>query len=195
MWLTLDNIGEGGEECRVPGPAGLVGSGKAVGGVVSKVVGGVTSDPGAACILGIQLQRIVSRCKAEFFYVSYGDTALEDVEASLGGAAAGAAAIGVVGGVSGVYKLSGASPVEEDWNETQTAVNAFSLVHHDLNVCTNSLQYAMVLDIINNLLLYSEPAIKVYGTFHLISHLTLIITALGIFYLSNNFTSQFLKKK
>ncbi len=37
MWLTLDNIGEGGEECRVPGPAGLVGSGKAVGGVVSKV--------------------------------------------------------------------------------------------------------------------------------------------------------------
>jgi hypothetical protein len=38
MWLTLDNIGEGGEECRVPGPAGLVGSGKAVGGVVSKVM-------------------------------------------------------------------------------------------------------------------------------------------------------------
>ena len=36
MWLTLDNIGEG-DEGRVPGPAGLVGSGKAVGGVVSKV--------------------------------------------------------------------------------------------------------------------------------------------------------------
>jgi hypothetical protein len=168
MWLTLDNIGECGEECRVPGPAGLVGSGKAVGGVVSKVVGGVTSDPGAANNLGIQLQRIVSRCKAEFFYVSYGDTALEDVEVSLGGAAAGVAGGGVgvssgvgAGGGINVFKLSGTSPVEEDWNETQTAVNAFSLVHHDLNVCTNSLQYAMVLDIVNNLLLYSEPAIKV----------------------------------
>ncbi len=68
---------------------------------------------------------------------------------------------GGVGGVTAVYKLAGTSPVEEDWNETQTAVNAFSLVHHDLNMCTNSLQYAMVLDIINNLLLYSEPAIKV----------------------------------
>jgi hypothetical protein len=44
------------------------------------VVGGVTSDPGSGSSLGIQLQRIVSRCKAEFFYVSYGDTALEDVE-------------------------------------------------------------------------------------------------------------------
>jgi hypothetical protein len=106
----------------------------------TKVVGGAGS-------LGIQLQRIVSRCKAEFFYVSYGDTALEEV------------------GEPGVYKLSGTSPVEDDWNETQTAVNAFSLVHHDLNVCTNSLQYAMVLDIINNLLLYSEPAIKVSTKF------------------------------
>ena len=37
MWLTLDNIGEG-EEGRDPGPAGVVGSGKAVGGVVSKVM-------------------------------------------------------------------------------------------------------------------------------------------------------------
>ena len=38
---------------------------------------GVTDSPGEG---GIQLQRIVSRCKAEFFYVSYGDTELESVE-------------------------------------------------------------------------------------------------------------------
>ena len=44
---------------------------------------GVTDSPGN---LGIQLQRVVSRCKAEFFYVSYGDTALDDVEASVAGA-------------------------------------------------------------------------------------------------------------
>ena len=78
QWLTLDNIGDLGDcdHGRLPGPAGLVGSGRAVGGVVSQVVG-VTDSPGE---LGIQLQRIVSRCKAEFFYVSYGDTELEGVE-------------------------------------------------------------------------------------------------------------------
>ena len=54
------------------------------------------------------------------------------------------------------------SPITEDeWNAAETAVNAFTLVHHDLNVCTNSLQYVMLLDIINNLLLYSEPTLKV----------------------------------
>ena len=57
----------------------MVGSGRAVGGVVSQVVG-VTDSPGE---LGIQLQRIVSRCKAEFFYVSYGDTELEGVESGV----------------------------------------------------------------------------------------------------------------
>ena len=39
-------------------------------------------------------------------------------------------------------------------------MNAFSFVHHDLNASTNSLQYAMLLDIANNLLLYTEPGIK-----------------------------------
>ena len=58
--------------------------------------------------------------------------------------------------------LAGSSAAaEDDWNETETAVNAFTLVHHGLNVCTNSLQYIMLLDIINNLLLYSEPTLKV----------------------------------
>jgi len=134
MWLTVDNIGEGEEQHRLPGPAGLVGSGKAVGGVVSQVVG-VTDSPGD---LGIQLQRIVSRCKAEFFYVSYGDTELENVEG----------------------KQGASSGAEVGWSETETAVNAFSFVHHDLNASTNSLQYAMLLDIANNLLLYTEPSIK-----------------------------------
>eukprot|EP00090_Calanus_glacialis_P005198 TRINITY_DN14003_c0_g1_i1.p1 TRINITY_DN14003_c0_g1~~TRINITY_DN14003_c0_g1_i1.p1 ORF type:complete len:1873 (+),score=761.29 TRINITY_DN14003_c0_g1_i1:223-5619(+) len=134
MWLTVDNIGEGEEHYRLPGPAGLVGSGKAVGGVVSQVVG-VTDCPGE---LGIQLQRIVSRCKAEFFYVSYGDTELESVES----------------------KAGATSGVEGGWAEQETAVNAFSFVHHDLNASTNSLQYAMLLDIANNLLLYTEPSRK-----------------------------------
>ena len=140
QWLTLDNIGEGEEHIqgRLPGPAGLVGSGLAVGGVVGKVVG-VTDSPGE---LGIQLQRIVSRCKAEFFYVSYGDTELEGVESGA--------------------KYQGGTSLGNDgiWAEQETAVNAFSFVHHDLNASTNSLQYAMLLDIANNLLLYTEPSIK-----------------------------------
>ena len=88
---------------------------------------------------------IPTRCKAEFFYVSYGDTALDALdEAGLGG-----------------LKMTG-SPVsaDEEWKETETAMNAFTIVHHDLKVCTNSLQYVMLLDIINNLLLYSEPTLK-----------------------------------
>ena len=137
MWLTVDNIGEGEEShsARLPGPAGMVGSGRSVGGVVSQVVG--DHQPGDQ---GIQLQRIVSRCKAEFFYVSYGDTELEAVE--------------------GGSKMVGPSPAVESWSETETAVNAFSFVHHDLNASTNSLQYAMLLDIVNNLVLHTEPGMK-----------------------------------
>ncbi|KAH8019796.1 hypothetical protein HPB51_022219 [Rhipicephalus microplus] len=45
---------------------------------------------------------------------------------------------------------------EEPWGREQ-AVDAFTLTHHDLEVCSNPLQYAMVLDFVNNLLLYVEP--------------------------------------
>ncbi|XP_037869242.1 protein hobbit [Bombyx mori] len=35
--------------------------------------------------------------------------------------------------------------------------DSFSLMHHDLDVCTNSLQYAMLLDVVNNVVLHVEP--------------------------------------
>jgi hypothetical protein len=41
--------------------------------------------------------------------------------------------------------------------DSEHFVNAFSLIHHDLDVCTNSLQYSMILDVLNNLMLYIEP--------------------------------------
>lgn len=68
----------------------------------------------------MQLQRIVSRCKCEFFYVGYGETSIDP---------------GTVGEVP--------PPPQEDvgpWDRPETAVDAFTLMHHDLDVCTNSLQ-------------------------------------------------------
>jgi len=117
----------------LPDVPALVGSGQSVGGVVSQTVGGGGGPQH-------QLQRIVSRCKCEFFYVGYGQT-LD------------------VGSVNQVP----APPREEvsPWERKDlTAADAFTLMHHDLDVCTNSLQYAMILDIVNNLLLYVEPRRK-----------------------------------
>lgn len=112
----------------------LVGSGESAGGVVSQVVGGAgriaTSDDGVD-FMHSQLQRIVSKCKCEVAYVSYGDEIVAPGE---------------------IPKQT----VESPWSTKaeNPLVNSFSLMHHDLNVCTNSLQYTMVLDVLNNLLLY-----------------------------------------
>ncbi|KAG6797637.1 hypothetical protein HZU73_06957 [Apis mellifera caucasica] len=135
MWLTLDNIQEKDSTviAGLPDVPALVGSGQSVGGVVSQTVGGGGGPQH-------QLQRIVSRCKCEFFYVGYGQ-ALD------------------VGSVDQIPP----PPREEvsPWERKELlAADAFTLMHHDLDVCTNSLQYAMILDIVNNLLLYVEPRRK-----------------------------------
>ena len=72
--------------------------------------------------------------------MSYGDTELESVE------------------MAG-HKYQGATKLggEGIWSDQETAVNAFSSFS---NASTNSLQYAMLLDIANNLLLYQDEGIK-----------------------------------
>ncbi|XP_058805315.1 protein hobbit isoform X2 [Phymastichus coffea] len=135
MWLTLDNIQEKDSTVIVglPDVPALVGSGQSVGGVVSQTVGGGGGPQH-------QLQRIVSRCKCEFFYVGYSQ-ALDEEE---------------------LVEVP-PPPGEEisPWERKDlSAADAFTLMHHDLDVCTNSLQYAMILDIVNNLLLYVEPRRK-----------------------------------
>lgn len=49
---------------------------------------------------------------------------------------------------------------DSDMMEREEGIDSFTLLHHDLNCCTNSLQYAMILDIINNNLLYVQPKKK-----------------------------------
>lgn len=141
MWLTVDNIQEKDKDLTIinelPDLPHLVGSGGSVGGVVSQTVGA----SGAELTQAVELQRIVSRCKCEFFYVSYGDTTIDP---------------------STLTEVP--SPPAEDiispWERQDDPVDAFTLMHYDLDVCTNSAQYAMILDIVNNLLLYVEPQRK-----------------------------------
>ena len=141
LWLSRDKIEDTMQETslhlgrnKAEKLPELVGSGESAGGVVSQVVGGAgcmgISMDGAE-FMHSQLQRIVSKCKCEVAYVSYGDEIVAQEE---------------------MPKQTAESP----WS-TKTdnpLVNSFSLMHHDLNVCTNSLQYSMILDVLNNLLLY-----------------------------------------
>lgn len=117
-WLTIDNIQEKESTVisEIPQVPNMVGSGVSVGAVVSDTVGASILGEGAP----IQVQRIVSRCKCEFFYVGYGTNSVDP---------------GAVGELP--------PPPQEEvspWDQRQTAVDAFTLMHHDLDVCTNSQQ-------------------------------------------------------
>lgn len=87
----------------------------------------------------MQLQRIVSRCKCEFFYAGYGVSSIDP------------------------STLDEVPPPLSDeggpWEKRERAVDAFTLMHHDLDVCTNSLQvlnfnYYMLCDVCHFLKLY-----------------------------------------
>ncbi|CAG4913256.1 unnamed protein product [Colias eurytheme] len=123
QWVSVEEIEErwsGAAISTLPDVPRLVGSGHSAGGVIGRTVG-PSADTGLA-----QLQRIVSRCACEFYYVSQ-----EESEAG-GGAGAG-------------------------WASAPEPYDSFTLMHHDLDVCTNSLQYAMLLDVVNNVVLHVEP--------------------------------------
>ncbi|KAJ0180781.1 hypothetical protein K1T71_004185 [Dendrolimus kikuchii] len=124
QWVSVEEIEErwqGAEISSLPDVPRLVGSGHSAGGVIGSTVG-PSADAGLA-----QLQRIVSRCSCEFYYVSH-----EEAEGVVSAGASG-------------------------WTNNQQPYDSFTLMHHDLDVCTNSLQYAMLLDVVNNVVLHVEP--------------------------------------
>ncbi|CAD0197042.1 unnamed protein product [Chrysodeixis includens] len=110
QWVSVEEIEERWQSAEIsalPDVPRLVGSGHSAGGVIGRTVG-PSADAGLA-----QLQRIVSRCACEFYYVSH-----EEAE-SVGGQGAGWA--------------------------SQQPYDSFTLMHHDLNVCTNSLQVTNII--------------------------------------------------
>lgn len=63
----------------------------------------------------------MSRCKCEFFYAGYGESSLDP----------------------SILDEVPPPPTEDSgtpWEHQDKAVDAFTLMHHDLDVCTNSLQ-------------------------------------------------------
>ncbi|KAG7307371.1 hypothetical protein JYU34_007556 [Plutella xylostella] len=123
QWVSVEEISErySADISALPDVPRLVGSGHSAGGVIGSTVG-PSADHGLT-----QLQRIVSRCACEFYYVSTGEAA----------------------GGGGAWRGGG------EWQPDP--YDCFTLMHHDLDVCTNSLQYAILLDVVNNVVLHVEP--------------------------------------
>lgn len=142
VWLGVDNIQEKDQSTVLADLPDLLGCGQSVGGVVSSVVNPseITpdgSEPFPSTGASVQLQRIISRCGCQFYYVGYRD----DVDREI---------------VKEIPPRLDDDDLLEPWDK-EVAVDSFTLMHHELDVSTNSQQFAMIIDLVNNLLLYVEP--------------------------------------
>ncbi|XP_067422042.1 bridge-like lipid transfer protein family member 2 isoform X1 [Emydura macquarii macquarii] len=139
LWLEVKNIEEHRQR-SLDSVQELMESGQAVGGMVS-----TTTDwnhPSEAQ-QSQQVQRIISRCSCRMYYISYS----HDIDPELA--------------TQIKPPDSPANQEKEDLLKKQEgAVDTFTLIHHDLEISTNPAQYAMILDIVNNLLLHVEPKRK-----------------------------------
>ncbi|KAM3177251.1 hypothetical protein ACTXT7_004913 [Hymenolepis weldensis] len=134
-WLRLGT--EFGQDA-LSGRPEVVGSGHAVGGVVSGASPSNSSSPDGT----IQLQRMVSRCACQFVYVTYAPLDPNSLP-------------------PGQF-VPPLPPTDNNSKilQSQEGADTFTLLHRTLDLCTNSLQYSMVFDIVSNLLLYVEPQQK-----------------------------------
>lgn len=142
VWLGVDNIQEKDQSTVIADLPDLVGCGQSVGGVVSSIVNPseITpdgSEPFPSTGASVQLQRIISRCGCQFYYVVYTDDIDQDI-------------------VKEIPPRIDEDDLLEPWDK-EVAVDSFTLMHHELDVSTNSQQFAMIIDLVNNLLLYVEP--------------------------------------
>ncbi|XP_053131385.1 bridge-like lipid transfer protein family member 2 isoform X2 [Hemicordylus capensis] len=139
LWLEVKNIEEHRQR-SLDSVQELMESGQAVGGMVS-----TTTDWNQPHEVQPtqQVQRIISRCSCRMYYISYS----HDIDPELA--------------TQIKPPELPENPEKEDLLKKQEgAVDTFTLIHHDLEISTNPAQYAMILDIVNNLLLHVEPKRK-----------------------------------
>lgn len=134
QWLNLDNIDSRSTVNEVPD---IVGSGYGVGGVVSPVVGRASRSNSDYNSSSVQLQRIISRCNCLFYYAGHTERLPDDLSHL-------------------IPPLPDEDMFIEPWDK-EVGVDSFTMTHQDLEISTNSQQFAMIMDIVNNLLLFVEP--------------------------------------
>ncbi|XP_056139126.1 bridge-like lipid transfer protein family member 2 [Lampris incognitus] len=139
LWLEVKNIEEHRQR-NLDSVLELMESGQAVGGMVS-----TTTDWNQPAQVNEtqQVQRIISRCSCRMYYIGYS----HDIDPEL------ATQIKPP-------ELRNNHEKEDLLKKQAGAMDTFTLIHHDLEISTNPVQYAMILDIVNNLLLHVEPKRK-----------------------------------
>ncbi|XP_069082287.1 bridge-like lipid transfer protein family member 2 isoform X2 [Pleurodeles waltl] len=142
LWLEVKNIEEHRQR-TLDSVQELMESGQAVGGMVS-----TTTDwnQPAEAQQTQQVQRIISRCNCRMYYIGYSHDIDPEVATQIN------------------PPDTTEVPEKEDLLKKQEgAADTFTLIHHDLEISTNPAQYAMILDIVNNLLLHVEPKRKAHS--------------------------------
>ncbi|MED6271525.1 hypothetical protein CHARACLAT_021157, partial [Characodon lateralis] len=139
LWLEVKNIEEHRER-NLDSVQELMESGQAVGGMVS-----TTTDwnQPAQVNESQQVQRIISRCSCRMHYISYSHDINPELATQIK-----------------PPEMRNNHEKEDLLKKQAGAVETFTLIHHDLEISTNPVQYAMILDIVNNLLLHVEPRRK-----------------------------------
>ncbi|CAH8862289.1 unnamed protein product [Trichobilharzia szidati] len=102
--------------------------------------GAAVGENNTNCIRPIQLQRMISRCSCEVFYIHYEPADPANLPLP--------------------HLIPPLSLDETEVVHNPEGADTVTLLHHTLNVFTNSLQYHMIVDIVNDLLLYVEPQRK-----------------------------------
>ncbi|KAI7800861.1 putative UPF0378 protein [Triplophysa rosa] len=139
LWLEVKNIEEHRQR-NLDSVQELMESGQAVGGMVS-----TTTDWNQPSQVQEtqQVQRIISRCSCRMYYIGYS----HDIDPEL---------------VTSIKppEIRDRHEKEDLLKKQAGAVDTFTLIHNDLEISTNPVQYSMILDIVNNLLLHVEPRRK-----------------------------------